>query len=169
MTQKRAAVGRGLRQSDALRHLQCLAEPDAARTAQVLHIRAPVRGHCLARYSPSCGPIPVRQRSIEIAWVAIANVAVDNDGRLLVYPTLPDGETFEFIYRAARGARWDHERHFLYTEPPKTASYADLFGHILDAIASEYGRELFLNDDTGWQDVPSQVREAISALARSVV
>ncbi len=101
--------------------------------------------------------------------VAISKVAVDNDGRLLVYPTLPHGDTFKFIYRAARGARWDQERHFLYAEPPKAASYADLFGHILDAVASEYGRELFLNDDTEWQDVPRQVREAICALVLSAV
>ena len=99
--------------------------------------------------------------------VAISKVAVDNDGRLLVYPT--HGETFEFIYRAARGARWDHERHFLYTGPPKAASYADFFCHILDAVASEYGRELFLNDDTEWLDVPSQVREEIFTLDPSAV
>ncbi len=94
--------------------------------------------------------------------VAIQKVALDNDGWLFVYPTLPHGETFEFIYRAARGARWDPERHALFTEPPRVASYADLFSHILDAVASEYGCELFLHDDTEWQNVPPQVREAIS-------
>ncbi|MCP4239295.1 MAG: hypothetical protein GY772_01925, partial [bacterium] len=52
--------------------------------------------------------------------MTISRIRVASDGRLLVFPALPSGETFEFIYRAARGAQWDSEQGALYTEAPTT-------------------------------------------------
>ena len=95
--------------------------------------------------------------------VAITKVSVAKDGRLLVYPSLPAGETFEFIYRAARGASWDASLNALYTEAPKTSSYPERFRHIVEAVASEYGRALVLTHETTWHKVPSDVQRSISS------
>ncbi len=96
--------------------------------------------------------------------VAITKLTVAKDGRLLVYAPLPAGETFEFIYRAARGAYWDVELQALYTEAPRTSSYLERFRHIVEAVASEYGRELVLTDETTWHEVPSDIQRSISSL-----
>ncbi len=95
--------------------------------------------------------------------VEITEVSIAKDGRLLVCPSLPAGESFEFVYRAARGASWDADLHALYTEAPKTSSYPERFRHIVEAVASEYGRELVLTDETKWHEVPSDVRRSISS------
>jgi hypothetical protein len=57
----------------------------------------------------------------------------------------------------------------LFTEPPRAVSYADLFRHILEAVASEYGRELLLTEETEWLNVPRETRAAISSVTLSAV
>jgi hypothetical protein len=95
--------------------------------------------------------------------VAITKVSIGKDGRLLVYARLPAGETFEFIYRAARGAYWDADLQALYTEAPRTSSYRERFRHIVEAVAAEYGRDLVLTDESRWHEVPSDVQRSISS------
>ena len=96
--------------------------------------------------------------------VDIARVSVANDGRLRVYPALPPGETFEFIYRAARRVRWDSGRGALWPATPHGGSYSRQLQTIVEAVADEYGCDLVLTHETDWQDVPPEVRRAISTL-----
>ena len=112
---------------------------------------------------------PLNSGASSLTRIVITKVSVDEDGRLLVYPLLPADETFEFIYRAARGANWDPDQHALYTEAPKTSSYSERFRHIVEAVASEYGRNLVLTNETVWHDVPSEVQQSISSFPLAAV
>ena len=63
-------------------------------------------------------------------------------GRLRVEPEPSPDRDFEFIYRAARGVRWDEVRRALYTPAPDGCTYLDPFQHIVEATAGEYGELL---------------------------
>lgn len=93
--------------------------------------------------------------------VRITKISIDDGGRLLVFPELGPSESFEFVYRAARGAHWDTAERALYTAAPVTSTYPERFGHIVSAIASEYGCRLQLAAEVGWSNVPDDIRKAI--------
>lgn len=96
----------------------------------------------------------------------ITRIAIDPEGRILVYPNLPAGQDFEQIHRAARGAYWDPSERAIFTAAPVTGSYPERFSHILAAAASEYGCTLCLSRRVAWSNVPDEIREDILARGR---
>lgn len=93
----------------------------------------------------------------------ITKVAIDGEGRILVYPALASDRDFEHIHRAARGAYWDDSERAIYAAAPVTSSYSERFSHIVSAAASEYGCRLVLSPEATWSNVPRDVRESILA------
>ena len=93
--------------------------------------------------------------------LSVKSVSIDEDGRLLVMPDLPPDRDFAFIYRAARGARWDKAERALYTPAPESSTYFDRFQHIAEAAADEYGELLVVSERTRFANVPSPLEEEI--------
>jgi len=93
--------------------------------------------------------------------LSVESVRIDEDGRLLVVPHLPPDRDFAFIYRAARGARWDQAERTLYMPAPKSSSYFDCFQHIAEAAADEYGELLVVSERTQFANVPDSLEEEI--------
>jgi len=59
---------------------------------------------------------------------------------------------------------WDEATRSLYCPKPRECSYALWFKQAVDAVASEYRRQLSLTVATEWRDVPANVREEIEAV-----
>ena len=91
----------------------------------------------------------------------VDSVRIDEDGRLLVVPDLSPDRDLAFIYRAARGARWDEAERALYTPAPETSSYFERFQHIAEAAAHEYGELLTLSERTQFANVPASLEQEI--------
>jgi hypothetical protein len=80
----------------------------------------------------------------------IAEVAIDEQGRLLITPT---SNTYPMIYREAVEVHWDAKGRFLYFPKPREWSYLDWFKHIVDTAG-----DLVLSADTKWRNVPEDLR-----------
>lgn len=93
--------------------------------------------------------------------VRVTAISIDDAGRLLLRPELGPGETFEFIYRAARAVHWDTAAQALCTAAPVTGSYRARFASVLAAAASEYGCRLVLAPEITWDRVPADIRDGI--------
>ena len=93
--------------------------------------------------------------------IEIAEIAIDDDGKLNVKPRLPPGHTLEYIYRAAMGVRWSPDRQCLLPGEPKTRNYTWWFGQIVAAVADEYGMRLIVTPRTQWHDIPAEIRAGI--------
>ena len=93
--------------------------------------------------------------------VPVESVRIDENGRLLVCPSLPRDRDLAFVYRAARGARWDDSARALYTAAPEASSYFDRFQHIAEAAADEYGELLVVSEQTAFTNVPDDLERQI--------
>lgn len=69
---------------------------------------------------------------IEILW----------SGEMLVQPDTGDTDSFEFIYRAGAGPRWDKDRCAFMTPTPNKLSYCEWLQRTISAVASELGVNL---------------------------
>jgi hypothetical protein len=92
--------------------------------------------------------------------VLISKVEIDAKGWFRLYPA---GECYDHIYRAAAGVEWDKAGGFLHDKEPGTWTYPAYFGHIVSAVASEYGDALAVSPATEWLNVPADIRAAIEA------
>jgi Integron Cassette Protein Hfx_Cass5 len=97
----------------------------------------------------------------------IAKIGIDAQGRLVVYPKLPTGRDFAFIYRAAMEVNWDAESKFLFAPIPREWSQVEWFKQIFRAARGEYGISLFVSDNTKWEDISPDDRNAIEAFLRT--
>ena len=96
--------------------------------------------------------------------VAIKQIRLNEDGRLLVVVDLPPGEDFESIYRAGMEIGWRPAERALSSPVPTPGgwSYSDWFRQILRAAADEYGARLAIERDTIWS-LPEDVRRQIES------
>jgi hypothetical protein len=85
----------------------------------------------------------------------IAAVAVDDSGRLHVYPRT---ETFPYIWREAMEVYWDVTRNSLHSPVPREWSHADWFVQLLEA-ARQQGVHLAVDTRTEWRNIDATVRE----------
>lgn len=90
----------------------------------------------------------------------IAEVRIDEDGRLCVVPT---SASFPYIYREAMEVHWDDNSRFLYSPKPREWSYVRWFQQIL-AAAREQSSLLRLTSTTKWSGVPESIRAEIEAV-----
>jgi len=96
-----------------------------------------------------------------VSRINISEVALRNDGFLLVRPDLPEKLDYLHIHRAANGIRWSQEDRALHPYELGSSSPAFWFARMIDAVKSEYGDELVLTSSTSWKDVPSPLRKEI--------
>jgi DNA-binding transcriptional regulator/RsmH inhibitor MraZ len=89
---------------------------------------------------------------------SIAEVAIDDDGRLLVSPS---SHSYPMIYREAVEVHWDAVGRFLYSPKPREWSYLDWFKHIIDTAG-----DLVLSADTRWKNIPADLRIEAEAWIR---
>lgn len=98
---------------------------------------------------------------------AIAEVGLDDEGRMFVRPTKG---SFEHVYRAAMGVYWDEpSRRLSHSQPPKDWTPVQWFQQIVAAVADEYGVLLKPTFQTTWADVPNELRSAIESAAHANV
>lgn len=102
-----------------------------------------------------------RQIGVQMEQTEIAEIAIDDTGKLNVTPRLPPGRTLELIYRAAMGVRWNADRQCLLPVEVISWNHVQWFGQIVAAVADEYGMRLILAASTRWRDVPAEVRTRI--------
>lgn len=93
----------------------------------------------------------------------IAEVGIDEAGRLYVRPT---STSFENIHRAAIEVNWDAATRRLFSPKPRERTYLDWFKQVTEAAADEYGTVLKVTSDTGWTDVPADLRAEIEGRSR---
>lgn len=94
---------------------------------------------------------------------AIAEVGIDEEGRLYVRPSTT---SFEMVWRAAMEVHWDASRRRLFGPKPREWTYVDWFSQIL-AAAADGCTQLRLTPDTDWSNVPDSLRAEIETLSRS--
>jgi hypothetical protein len=94
--------------------------------------------------------------------IEVANISIDQDGRLLIHPRRAE-DIFQYVYRAAAEIQWDGDQACFATPKPREWSYLQWFQHARDAIRSELGRDFELNDRTTWANIPDGLRAEISS------
>jgi hypothetical protein len=111
-----------------------------------LSLRYPT--YIIARPQQNVGGTRIEEalKTLDIAKIGIAAL-----GRLVVYPKLPTGRDLAFIYRAATEVNWD----------------AGWFKQIFRAVRGEYGISLSVSDNTKWEDISPDDRNAIEAFLRT--
>lgn len=93
----------------------------------------------------------------------VAEISIDEVGQLHVRPRRVE-TCFEYVYRAGAGVDWDPTHKSFRCSKPKEWSQLQWFQHAWQAVRSELGYELKLDDRTAWTNVPSSLREEIVAL-----
>lgn len=89
---------------------------------------------------------------------AIAQIAIDTQGRLCVRP---ESAEFPLIHRAAMQVGWDAAERHLFSPPPKDWTPADWFQQILAAVREEYGVALVVTERTSWRGMGPAERDAM--------
>ena len=92
----------------------------------------------------------------------VAEVTIDEGGRLLIRPTEADG-SFQFVYRAGAEVSWDAGRASFACPKPREWSYVRWFQQARDAVRSELGWNLKITRQTIWTNATAALREEISS------
>jgi hypothetical protein len=94
--------------------------------------------------------------------IEVADISIDNDGRLLVRPRQAE-DTFQYVYRAAAEVNWDEGQACFATPRPREWSYLEWFQHARLAIRSELGRDFEIGSRTTWVNIPDALRAEITS------
>lgn len=89
--------------------------------------------------------------------IAVEEIAIDSSGRLLVRPEAADS-SFQFIYRAANGLRWEAGVSAFVAAEPERWEPQELLTHIVRTVREELGGVLHLTEQTRWHNVSEQQR-----------
>ena len=90
----------------------------------------------------------------------IAEIGVDEKGRLYVRPELQD---FPHIYRTALGILWEASDRRLVAASAQGQAYLDGFHRIVAAVADEYDVRLRLGSMTTWVAIGDDLRGEMEA------
>ena len=93
--------------------------------------------------------------------IEIKEIRIDDESRLCLSLHSDDPADYEFIYRAASGVSWDRESHTLCSGIPRTASYAEWFAIIRNAVAGEYGEQMSVTKRTIWMNIGTDTKSEI--------
>jgi hypothetical protein len=88
--------------------------------------------------------------------LAIREIALDATGRLMVRPSHADS-SFQFIYRAGNGLRWEPSSGSFVAAEPLRWKAPELLPHILSTVRDELGVKLQLTAQTQWVNVPDEL------------
>lgn len=91
----------------------------------------------------------------------IAEIEIDESGRLLVKPK---AKTFPLIYREAMEVHWESNGSFLFSPPPRKQNYLWWFLQIISA-AEQQSCKLHISTETTWKNIPSELKNEITAKA----
>jgi len=92
----------------------------------------------------------------------VAEIAIHEDGRLLIHPSEAD-DSFKYVYRAAAEVGWDPALGCFVCPAPRDWSYLRWFQHARDTIRSELACHLAITDRTFWRNIGDALREEISS------
>jgi Integron Cassette Protein Hfx_Cass5 len=92
--------------------------------------------------------------------VEVAEISIDEAGRLLIRPTHAD-PLFQYVYRAAAEVSWDSVQSCFTCPKPRERLYVEWFQHARDVVRSELGCNLELNSQTAWTNIPEGLRAEI--------
>ena len=91
--------------------------------------------------------------------ITVREIAVDQSGRLLVKPESPSA-SFQYIYRAANGLRWDTAAGAFVAAEPNRWKSTELLAHLIRTVREELGAALCLTPSTSWANLsPEQQNE----------
>ena len=99
--------------------------------------------------------------ALELRKVSIREILIHESLGICVVPVLPPSFDYQFVYRAARSARWNVASQMFYLLPIPGWSHLDSFRSIVGSVAAEYGELLVGDQSTIWTDVPAFVRSEI--------
>ena len=91
----------------------------------------------------------------------IAQVSIDDDGRLRIAPRT---QSFPSIQKVYNDIMWDAERHDLCSAKSHEWRYLKWYRHITGGVVSSYGCTLMLHPETHWMNVPSGLKSDIESL-----
>jgi len=97
---------------------------------------------------------------MKVRFEPIIKVEVLRSSELQLVLASGGSETYQHVYREARGVYWDNEVGAFRGTDRKSWSYAEWFAHIVEVCGS-IGIRLQISDDTTWQDVPDPDKERI--------
>ncbi|HVY85554.1 MAG TPA: hypothetical protein VG943_10505 [Caulobacterales bacterium] len=86
---------------------------------------------------------------------SILEIGLDSDRTFYVRPA---AGSFEFIYRAGMGVRWDEARKVLTFRDPRDVPNIDRLGFVVAACAQEYGVRLSVDASTSLTNLPETFR-----------
>ena len=89
---------------------------------------------------------------------SIKKIWIDNQYRLCVKP---QKETYEQIYRSAMDVHWNQEKCYLYTPSNSSRSPFEWFNQIVLAVKTEYGSQLYITEETQWENIKESLKTAI--------
>ena len=92
----------------------------------------------------------------------IREIRISASGGLIV---TPQGAEFPYIYREAKGVKWDPEKRALVAPKPKEWRHEDWFRRIV-AAARERGTQLLISPSTQWANVTAELKAAAAAQAQ---
>jgi len=87
--------------------------------------------------------------------IFVREIAVDQSGRLLVKPESPSA-SFQYIYRAANGLRWDDDSNAFVAAEPQRWNATELLAHLEQTLRDELGASLRLTSETSWVNLSSE-------------
>ena len=93
--------------------------------------------------------------------IGVSRIRIDETGRLHVVPASNPDKMFRFIYRAAMEVDWDEDQQSFYTPAPRELSYADWYVKVLEAVRSEMGMLLSIDNTTVWDDISPALEQTI--------
>ena len=84
--------------------------------------------------------------------LAVREIALDPTGRLMVHPS-EAASSFQFIYRAGNGLRWEPGSSAFVAAEPERWEAPELLLHIVRTVREELGAALHLTAQTQWVNV----------------
>ncbi len=88
----------------------------------------------------------------------ISKIEIDAGGRLLVYPQDGNIPLYEYVYRAAKGVYWNRDMQCLYMKEASDWTYGQIFENIMDAVKSELGISLSIEDESEWKNIADDIK-----------
>ena len=99
--------------------------------------------------------------------VAVHTISIDDENRLRVFVHGSKFSGYAHIYRDASGIEWDEDMNCLCSNVPRELSHSEWYQIISKAVSREYGEALVLSEKVKWENVPSETRDAISAIGQA--
>ena len=92
----------------------------------------------------------------------IAKVSIRENGEMFLILRSGGKPSYQYIYREAAEVYWDADEKGFKAPAPRTWDHHKWFLHIEQLVASSLGVDLLLTEETGWENVPTELREKLT-------